>query len=82
MNETQIEFMLGNVRQIWQRFFYRDTMLLEAQRQKKLYTEEAPWSVEVSKLEDNDDVFATFLQVTSEIKLSEVSPFSFRFETG
>jgi hypothetical protein len=68
MNETQIEFMLGNVRQIWQRFFYRDTILLEAQRQKKLYTEEAPWSVEVSKLEDNDDVFATFIQVTAEKK--------------
>ena len=66
MNETQIDFMLGNVRQTWQRFFYRDTMLLEAQRQKRLFAEEAPWSVEVSKLEDNDDVFATFIQVTSE----------------
>ncbi|PNT78050.1 hypothetical protein BRADI_1g73000v3 [Brachypodium distachyon] len=63
INETQIEFMLGNVRQIWQRFFYRDSMLLEAQRQKRLYSEEAPWSVEVSKLEDSDDVFATFIQV-------------------
>lgn len=65
MNDTQIEFMLGNVRQIWQRFFYRDTMLLEAERQKRLFTEEeAPWSVEVSKLEEGDDVFATFIQVT------------------
>ncbi|KAF7055411.1 hypothetical protein CFC21_062940 [Triticum aestivum] len=64
MNETQIDFMLGNVRQIWQRFFYRDTMLLEAERQKKLFTEEeAAWSVEVSKLEEGDDVFATFIQV-------------------
>jgi hypothetical protein len=46
-----------------------------------MYTEEAPWSVEVLKLEDNDDVFATFIQVTSE-KKAEVSPLSFRFETG
>jgi hypothetical protein len=43
-------------------------MLLEEQMQKKMYTEEAPWSVEVLKLEDNDDVFATFIQVTSEKK--------------
>jgi putative beta-1,4-xylosyltransferase IRX10 len=55
--------MLGNVRQMWQRFFYRDSMLLEAQRQKRLSSEEAPWSVEVSKLDADDDVFATFIQV-------------------
>jgi len=65
INETQVEFMLGNVRQMWQRFFYRDSILLEAQRQKRLFSEEAPWSVEVSKLLDDDDVFATFIQVTS-----------------
>jgi len=65
INETQVEFMLGNVRQMWQRFFYRDSILLEAQRQKRLFSEEAPWSVEVSKLPDDDDVFATFIQVTS-----------------
>ncbi|AQL09329.1 exostosin family protein [Zea mays] len=47
INDTQVEFMLGNVRQMWQRFFYRDSILLEAQRQKKLFSEEAPWSVEV-----------------------------------
>lgn len=58
--------MLGNVRQMWQRFFYRDSILLEAERQKRLFSEEAPWSVEVSKLPDDDDVFATFIQVTSE----------------
>ncbi|XP_006651086.2 uncharacterized protein LOC102700608 isoform X1 [Oryza brachyantha] len=63
INETQIEFMLRNVRQMWQRFFYRDSILLEAQRQKRLFSEEAPWSVEVSKLDDVDDVFATFIQV-------------------
>ncbi|WVZ55657.1 hypothetical protein U9M48_006291 [Paspalum notatum var. saurae] len=63
INETQVEFMLGNVRQMWQRFFYRDSILLEAQRQKTLFSEEAPWSVEVSKLPDDDDVYATFIQV-------------------
>jgi hypothetical protein len=63
INETQVEFMLRNVRQIWQRFFYRDSILLEAQRQKRLFSEEAPWSVEVSKLDKVDDVFATFIQV-------------------
>jgi hypothetical protein len=67
INETQVEFMLGNVRRMWQRFFYRDSMLLEAQRQKSLFSEEAPWSVEVSKLPDDDDVFATFIQVISEM---------------
>lgn len=55
--------MLGNVRQMWQRFFYRDSILLEAQRQKRLFSDEAPWSVEVSKLPGDDDVFATFIQV-------------------
>nr|XP_034603007.1 uncharacterized protein LOC117863419 [Setaria viridis] len=63
INETQVEFMLGNVRRMWQRFFYRDSILLEAQRQKRLFSEEAPWSVEVSKLPDDDDVFVTFMQV-------------------
>lgn len=63
INDTQVEFMLGNVRQMWQRFFYRDSILLEAQRQKRLFSEEAPWSVEVSKLPDDDDAFATFIQV-------------------
>lgn len=61
-NETEIEFMLANVRQIWQRFLYRDSILLEAQRQKKLFSEEDGWAVEFSKLRE-DDVFSTFIQV-------------------
>ncbi|XP_019702480.1 uncharacterized protein [Elaeis guineensis] len=62
INETEIEFMLANVRQIWQRFLYRDSVLLEAQRQKKLFPEEDGWAVEFSKLRE-DDVFSTFIQV-------------------
>ncbi|XP_072991037.1 uncharacterized protein [Typha latifolia] len=62
INETEIEFMLANVRQIWQRFLYRDSILLEAQRQKKLFSEEEGWAVEFSKLGEND-VFSTFIQV-------------------
>lgn len=62
INETEIEFMLGNVRKIWQRFVYRDSVLLEAQRQKTLFDKEDAWAVEYSKLEE-DDVFATFIQV-------------------
>ncbi|KAM0950361.1 putative hexosyltransferase [Dioscorea sansibarensis] len=62
INETEIEFMLGNVHKIWQRFMYRDSVLLEARRQKNLFDKEEGWAVEYSKLEE-DDVFATFIQV-------------------
>ncbi|ONK59757.1 uncharacterized protein A4U43_C08F10230 [Asparagus officinalis] len=63
-DETEIESMLANVRQIWQRFLYRDSVLLEAKRQKKLFADEEAWVVEFSKLElDEDDVFSTFVQI-------------------
>ncbi|WOK95473.1 hypothetical protein Cni_G04180 [Canna indica] len=61
-NDTEIDFMLANIRQTWQRFLYRDSMLLEAERQKKLFTDAEGWAVELSKLEE-DDVFSTFIQV-------------------
>ncbi|XP_065011559.1 uncharacterized protein LOC135585634 isoform X2 [Musa acuminata AAA Group] len=61
-NETEIDYMLANIRQTWQRFLYRDSVLLEAQRQKKLFSAEDDWAVEFSKLEE-DDVFSTFIQV-------------------
>jgi putative beta-1,4-xylosyltransferase IRX10 len=52
--------MLGNVHWMWQRFFYHDSRLLEAQRQKRLSSKKAPcWSIEASKLDSDDDVFAT-----------------------
>ena len=54
--------MLANIRQTWQRLLYRDSVLLEAQRQKKLFSAEDDWAVEFSKLEE-DDVFSTFIQV-------------------
>lgn len=54
--------MLANVRKIWQRFLYHDSVLLEAERQKSLSGRVDDWAVEFSKLED-DDVFATFIQV-------------------
>ncbi|KAJ0973617.1 hypothetical protein J5N97_015582 [Dioscorea zingiberensis] len=64
INETEIDFMLANVRKVWQRFIYRDSLLLEAQRQKNLFGSgsEEGWAVEYSKLEE-DDVFSTFIQV-------------------
>ncbi|XP_077214389.1 exostosin family protein [Tasmannia lanceolata] len=61
-SETEIEFMLANVCAIWQRFLYRDSVLLEAHRQKSLSGRVDDWAVEFSKLEE-DDVFATFIQV-------------------
>ncbi|KAK1259684.1 putative glucuronoxylan glucuronosyltransferase F8H [Acorus gramineus] len=61
-NETQIEFMLSNVRNIWQRFLYRDAILLEAEREKKLFGRTYDWGEEISKLGD-DDVLSTFIQV-------------------
>ncbi|CAL9096141.1 unnamed protein product [Musa acuminata var. zebrina] len=61
-NETEIDFMLANIHQTWQRFLYRDSVLLEAQRQKNLFSVEDDWAVEFSKLEE-DDAFSTFIQV-------------------
>ncbi|OAY72654.1 hypothetical protein ACMD2_26845 [Ananas comosus] len=65
INETEIEFMLANVRGIWQRFLYRDSILLEAERQKKVFSKEDDWSVELSKLGKEDDVFSTFIQMVT-----------------
>lgn len=56
--------MLANVRNIWQRFLYRDSVVLEADRQKSLSGRVDDWAVEFLKLGD-DDVFATFIQVPS-----------------
>ncbi|PIA53521.1 hypothetical protein AQUCO_00900245v1 [Aquilegia coerulea] len=61
-NETEIEFMLANVRMIWQRFLYRDSVLLEAERQKSRYGHVDDWVVEFISLNE-DDVFSTFIQV-------------------
>ena len=35
INETELEFKLANVQKLWQRFLYRDSVMLEARRQNK-----------------------------------------------
>ncbi|XP_050227450.1 uncharacterized protein LOC126677057 [Mercurialis annua] len=61
-NETEKEFKLKNVQKIWQRFLYRDAVLLEAKRQKDEFGREEDWAVEFLQLND-DDVFTTFIQI-------------------
>ncbi|CAN1183534.1 Probable glucuronoxylan glucuronosyltransferase F8H [Linum perenne] len=61
-NDTEIKFKLRNVQKIWQRFVYRDSLLLEAERQKSELGFVADWAVQVLKL-TGDDVFTTFLQI-------------------
>lgn len=61
-NETEVEFKLANVQRIWQRFLYRDSILLEAERQKSTFSHVDGWAVELSQLSE-DDVFATLMQV-------------------
>ena len=53
---------MANVRKIWQRFLYRDSVLLEAERQKNILGLVEDWAIEFSKLLE-DDVFATLIQV-------------------
>ncbi|XP_041028569.1 uncharacterized protein LOC121268379 isoform X2 [Juglans microcarpa x Juglans regia] len=61
-NETEVEYKLANVRKIWPRFLYRDSIMLEAERQKTVFGRVEDWAVEFSQLIE-DDVFATFIQV-------------------
>ncbi|XP_076900987.1 uncharacterized protein LOC143555293 [Bidens hawaiensis] len=60
-NETEVEYKLANIRSIWQRFLYRDSMLLEAKRQKLTFGFVKDWAEQLSKLSE-DDVFSTFIQ--------------------
>lgn len=62
MNDTEVEFKLANVKKIWQRFLYRDSILLEAERQKAALGYVDDWAVNFLQLNE-DDVFATFIQV-------------------
>ncbi|KAM7524539.1 hypothetical protein LguiA_014441 [Lonicera macranthoides] len=62
MNETEVEFKLANLKKIWQRFLYRDSILLEAERQKATFGYVDDWAVKFLQLNE-DDVFATFIQV-------------------
>ncbi|KAF7819004.1 putative glucuronoxylan glucuronosyltransferase F8H [Senna tora] len=61
-NVTEIKFKMANVQKIWQRFLYRDSVMLEAYRQKATYGHVNDWAVEFSRLIE-DDVFATLIQV-------------------
>ncbi|XWS43170.1 hypothetical protein CRYUN_Cryun16bG0079900 [Craigia yunnanensis] len=62
INETEIEFKLTNVQKIWQRFLYRHSILLEAERQKAGFGRVEDWAVQFLQ-QTEDDVFTTFLQV-------------------
>lgn len=64
INDTEINFMLENVKKIWQRFLYRDSILLEGERQKTVFGHVKVWAKELSQLKE-DDVFATLVQVPS-----------------
>ncbi|KAB2631351.1 hypothetical protein D8674_008870 [Pyrus ussuriensis x Pyrus communis] len=61
-NETEIKFRLANVQKIWQRFLYRDSIMLEAERQKTVFGRMTEWAAQFSQLIE-DDVFATLIQV-------------------
>ncbi|CAL5341021.1 unnamed protein product [Camellia sinensis] len=61
-NETEIEFRLANVRKIWQRFLYRDSFFLEAERQKTTSRRVDDWATMFLQLVE-DDVVATIIQV-------------------
>ncbi|KAG5003480.1 hypothetical protein JHK82_027492 [Glycine max] len=61
-NDTKIEFKLANVQKIWQRFLYRDSVLLEAERRKTAIGHVDDWAVEFLKLTE-DDAFATLIQI-------------------
>lgn len=50
------------MQKLWQRFLYRDSILLEAERQKTSFGHMDDWAVEFSQLIE-DDVFQTFVQV-------------------
>ncbi|CAI9100042.1 OLC1v1036962C3 [Oldenlandia corymbosa var. corymbosa] len=60
--EEEIEFKLKNVRKLWQRFIYRDSILLEAERQKIAPGIVEGWTREMSQLLE-DDVIATLMQI-------------------
>lgn len=62
INETEIEYKLANIRKIWQRFLYRDSVMLEAERQRTDHGHVNYWATKFSELTE-DDAFATFLQV-------------------
>ncbi|KAH7353004.1 hypothetical protein KP509_19G074700 [Ceratopteris richardii] len=63
INETELDMMFTVIKSIWQRFFYRDSVLKEAQRQKKYFNKSSHWASAFSTLEKEEDALSTFLQV-------------------
>ncbi|CAI9787556.1 unnamed protein product [Fraxinus pennsylvanica] len=59
INEAEIEFKLANAK-IWQRFLYRDSVLLEAKRQNATLGLVEDLVVKFSQLSE-DNVFATLI---------------------
>ena len=51
------------MQKIWQRFLYRDSIMLEAERQKTDFGHMEDWAAQFSRLIE-DDVVATFVQVS------------------
>ncbi|XP_074279187.1 uncharacterized protein LOC141604650 [Silene latifolia] len=62
INETEIEFKLANVQSVMQRFLYRDSILLEAERQMSAFGHVDDWATELLRMSE-DDVLATLIQV-------------------
>ncbi|KAH6772808.1 exostosin family protein [Perilla frutescens var. hirtella] len=62
INEAEVEFRLANVRKIWQRFLYHDSIMLEADRQNATIGLTENWAVKFREIE-GDDAFSTLVQV-------------------
>ncbi|EPS66708.1 adenylosuccinate synthetase, partial [Genlisea aurea] len=62
ISETEIERKQMNLMGIFQRFLYRDPIVLEAERQKHDFGLVEDWAVQFSQLKE-DDVFATLVQI-------------------
>lgn len=61
-NDTEIKLKLANVQKVWQRFLYRNSILLEAERQKAAFGRVDDWAIEFLKLTE-DDMLTTLIQV-------------------
>ncbi|KAL6506040.1 hypothetical protein OROHE_022759 [Orobanche hederae] len=62
INETEVDFKLANVKKIWPRFLYRDSVMLEAERQNATVGLFGSWAVKFLEIK-GDDAFATLVQV-------------------
>lgn len=62
IDEAEVELKLANVRKIWQRFLYRDSILLEAARQNATIGLTENWATKFHEIE-GDDAFTTLVQV-------------------